>query len=55
MVGRCAVSDVAECDSAQLKAADFYIDPEATPPVRSLRSQSFHSSPGVSADMNPSC
>lgn len=42
---------MADADSSQLKAADFYIDPEATPPVRTLRSQSFHISSGASTDV----
>ncbi|KAM4598749.1 serine/threonine-protein kinase WNK4-like [Polymixia lowei] len=33
-------------DSSPLMEGDFYIDPEATPPVRPLRSQSFHTSSG---------
>ncbi|XP_023263455.1 serine/threonine-protein kinase WNK1-like [Seriola lalandi dorsalis] len=33
-----------DADPSPLKGVDFYIDPEATPAVRPLRSQSFHTS-----------
>lgn len=39
-------SDIDSVEPPPLKGADFSIDPEATPPVRSLRSQSFHTSSG---------
>lgn len=40
-------SDIADADSSPMKGVDFHIDPEATPSVRSLRSQSFHTSSGT--------
>ncbi|KAI3359462.1 hypothetical protein L3Q82_013780 [Scortum barcoo] len=43
-----SLPDIADADPSPLKSADFHIDPEATPPVRSLRSQSFHTSSGSS-------
>lgn len=39
-----SLPDMDSVDPSPLKGADFSIDPEATPPVRSLRSQSFHTS-----------
>ncbi|XP_076023635.1 serine/threonine-protein kinase WNK4-like [Genypterus blacodes] len=44
-----SLPDYADVDSPSPKSGDFYIDyidPEATPTVRSLRSQSFHTSTG---------
>lgn len=40
-------SDIADADLSPLKDVDFYVDPEAVPPVRSLRSQSLHTSSGT--------
>ncbi|XP_049896733.1 LOW QUALITY PROTEIN: serine/threonine-protein kinase WNK4-like [Epinephelus moara] len=39
-----SLPDIADADPSPLKGGDFYIDPEATPSVRPLRSQSFHTS-----------
>ncbi|XP_039466688.1 serine/threonine-protein kinase WNK4-like isoform X2 [Oreochromis aureus] len=39
-----SLTDIDSVEPPPLKGADFSIDPEATPPVRSLRSQSFHTS-----------
>ncbi|XP_034046057.1 serine/threonine-protein kinase WNK4 [Thalassophryne amazonica] len=39
-----SLPDIADDDPSPLKGGDFYIDSEATPPVRPLRSQSFHTS-----------
>ncbi|XP_051275746.1 serine/threonine-protein kinase WNK4 isoform X2 [Dicentrarchus labrax] len=39
-----SLPDIADADPSPLKGVDFYIDPEATPSVRPLRSQSFHTS-----------
>ncbi|XP_063328673.1 serine/threonine-protein kinase WNK4-like isoform X2 [Pelmatolapia mariae] len=39
-----SLTDIDSVEAPPLKGADFSIDPEATPPVRSLRSQSFHTS-----------
>ncbi|KAM8724449.1 serine/threonine-protein kinase WNK4-like isoform 1-T1 [Acanthopagrus schlegelii] len=39
-----SLPDIADADSSPMKGVDFHIDSEATPSVRSLRSQSFHTS-----------
>lgn len=39
--------DCADAEPPSLKGVDFYVDPEATPPVRTLRSQSLHTSSGT--------
>ncbi|KAG8006601.1 Serine/threonine-protein kinase WNK4, partial [Nibea albiflora] len=39
-----SLPDIAEDEPSPLKSIDFYIDSEATPSVRPLRSQSFHTS-----------
>ncbi|KAM3597805.1 uncharacterized protein V6R79_009397 [Siganus canaliculatus] len=39
-----SLPDIADVGPAPSKGADFYIDPEATPSVRPLRSQSFNTS-----------
>ncbi|XP_031735765.1 properdin-like isoform X3 [Anarrhichthys ocellatus] len=39
-----SLPDIADSDPSPLKGGDFYIDREATPTVRPLRSQSFHTS-----------
>ncbi|XP_067333141.1 serine/threonine-protein kinase WNK4-like isoform X2 [Channa argus] len=39
-----SLPDFADADQPPLKGVDFYVDPEAMPPVRPLRSQSLHTS-----------
>ncbi|KAK2833945.1 hypothetical protein Q5P01_017834 [Channa striata] len=39
-----SLPDIADAEPTPLKGVDFYIDPEAMPPVRPLRSQSLHTS-----------
>ncbi|XP_070837087.1 serine/threonine-protein kinase WNK4-like [Chaetodon trifascialis] len=39
-----SLPDIADADPSPSKGVDFYIDSEATPSVRPLRSQSFHTS-----------
>ncbi|CAK6980499.1 serine/threonine-protein kinase WNK4-like [Scomber scombrus] len=39
-----SLPDIEDADPPPLKAADFHIDPDASPAVRPLRSQSFHTS-----------
>ncbi|XP_074513262.1 serine/threonine-protein kinase WNK4-like isoform X3 [Sebastes fasciatus] len=47
------LEDIADADPSPLKGGDFYIDPEATPSVRPLRSQSFHASSASSHQPPP--
>ncbi|XP_068581846.1 serine/threonine-protein kinase WNK4 isoform X2 [Cebidichthys violaceus] len=49
-----SLPDIADSDPSPLKGGDFYIDREATPPVRPLRSQSFHTSSASSHPPPPS-
>ncbi|XP_075939510.1 serine/threonine-protein kinase WNK4-like isoform X3 [Anarhichas minor] len=50
-----SLPDIADSDPSPLKGGDFYIDREATPTVRPLRSQSFHtSSAGSQKSSSPS-
>ncbi|XP_034394836.1 serine/threonine-protein kinase WNK4-like [Cyclopterus lumpus] len=46
--------DIADADPSPLKGGDFYIERETTPPVRPLRSQSFHTSSASSHQPLPS-
>ncbi|KAM9345922.1 serine/threonine-protein kinase WNK4-like [Symphorus nematophorus] len=48
-----SLPDIADADPSPLKGVDFYIDSEATPPVRPLRSQSFHTSSASSHQPPP--
>ncbi|XP_070703870.1 serine/threonine-protein kinase WNK4-like isoform X5 [Pempheris klunzingeri] len=48
-----SLPDIADTDPSPLKDGDFYVDPEATPPVRPLRSQSFHTSSASSHQPPP--
>ncbi|XP_059203306.1 serine/threonine-protein kinase WNK4-like isoform X2 [Centropristis striata] len=48
-----SLPDITDTDPTPLNGGDFYIDPEATPPVRPLRSQSFHTSSASSHELPP--
>ncbi|XP_047428787.1 serine/threonine-protein kinase WNK4-like isoform X2 [Mugil cephalus] len=49
-----SLPDIDDADPSPLKSVDFYVDAEATPPVRPLRSQSFNTSSTSSYQPPPS-